>query len=454
MRKTVNAEKNLTEGKILKTMLIFAFPMIMGNLLQQIYNIADTMVVGRFLGAEALAAVGSAYTLMTFLTSVIMGLCMGSGAVFSIAYGAGNQQELKKSMWVSFVFVGIVTIIMNAAVFVWTEPILRLLQIPEEVYPLMHQYIRIIFSGILFVFLYNFFACLLRAVGNSVVPLWFLAVSSVLNIILDLWFVAGLGKGVEGAAAATVIAQMTAGLGIAVYTLWKVPVLRIEKQYMHMEKAILNRVMQYSVLTCAQQSIMNFGILMIQGLVNSFGTVIMAAFAVAVKIDTLAYMPAQEFGNAFSLFVSQNFGAKKYDRIRKASGMAVKVSVGFCLVISVIVWIFAAPLVEIFLTDPQPAIVSAGVNYLHIEGAFYWGIGCLFLLYGLYRGIEKPVMSLILTILSLGTRVALAYLLAPRPQFGVNAIWWAIPVGWILADLTGYIYYLKIRKNLGTGMSR
>lgn len=451
MRKTVNAEKNLTEGKILKTMLIFALPMILGNLLQQVYNIADTMVVGRFLGAEALAAVGSAYTLMTFLTSVIIGLCMGSGAVFSIAYGAGNQQELKKSIWVSFVFVGIVTIVMNATVFIWTRPILRLLQIPEEVYPLMYQYIRIIFSGILFVFLYNFFACLLRAVGNSVVPLCFLAVSSVLNIILDLWFVAGLGKGVEGAAAATVIAQMAAGLGISVYTLWRVPVLRIEKQYMRMEKSVLNRVMQYSVLTCAQQSVMNFGILMIQGLVNSFGTVIMAAFAVAVKIDTLAYMPAQEFGNAFSLFVSQNFGARKYERIRKASGMAVKVSVSFCLVISVIVWIFAAPLVEIFLTDPQPAIVSAGVNYLHIEGVFYWGIGCLFLLYGLYRGMEKPVMSLVLTVISLGTRVALAYLLAPMPQFGVNAIWWAIPVGWILADLTGFVYYLRIRKNIGSG---
>lgn len=451
MRKTVNAEKNLTEGKILKTMLIFALPMILGNLLQQVYNIADTMVVGRFLGAEALAAVGSAYTLMTFLTSVIIGLCMGSGAVFSIAYGAGNQQELKKSIWVSFVFVGIVTIVMNAAVFIWTRPILKLLQIPEEVYPLMYQYIRIIFSGILFVFLYNFFACLLRAVGNSVVPLWFLAVSSVLNIILDLWFVAGLGKGVEGAAAATVIAQMAAGIGIAVYTLWRVPVLRIEKQYMRLEKSILNRVMQYSVLTCAQQSVMNFGILMIQGLVNSFGTVIMAAFAVAVKIDTLAYMPAQEFGNAFSLFVSQNFGARKYERIRKASGMAVKVSVSFCLVISVIVWIFAAPLVEIFLTDPQPAIVNAGVNYLHIEGVFYWGIGCLFLLYGLYRGVEKPVMSLVLTVISLGTRVALAYLLAPMPQFGVNAIWWAIPVGWILADVTGFVYYWRIRKNMGSG---
>ena len=450
MTKTINTEKNLTEGKILKTMLMFAFPMILGNLLQQIYNIADTMVVGRFLGAEALAAVGSAYTLMTFLTSVLIGLCMGSGAVFSIAYGAGNEQELKKSIWVSFIFVGFVTIVMNIFVFVWTDPVLKLLQIPKEVYPLMETYIRIIFLGIVFVFLYNFFACLLRAMGNSVVPLWFLAASSVLNIILDLWFVVGLGKGVEGAAAATVIAQMAAGIGIAAYTLWKVPSLRMEKKYMHMEKSILNRVMQYSVLTCAQQSVMNFGILMIQGLVNSFGTIIMAAFAVAVKIDTLAYMPAQEFGNAFSLFISQNYGAKKYHRIQKASGMAVKVSVGFCLVISLIVWIFAAPLVKIFLADPQPAIVSAGVDYLHIEGAFYWGIGCLFLLYGLYRGIEQPAMSLILTVISLGTRVVLAYVLAPMPQFGVNAIWWAIPIGWILADLTGFLYYRKIRKKIGT----
>ena len=169
--------------------------MILGNLLQQVYNIADTMVVGRFLGAEALAAVGSAYTLMTFLTSVTIGLCMGSGAVFSIAYGAGNEQELKKSMWVSFLFVGAVTVLMNVAVFIWTEPVLHLLRIPKEVYPLMYTYIRIIFAGIMFTFLYNYFSCLLRAIGNSVVPLWFLAVSSVLNIILDIWFVAGMNRG-------------------------------------------------------------------------------------------------------------------------------------------------------------------------------------------------------------------------------------------------------------------
>lgn len=313
----------------------------------------------------------------------------------------------------------------------------------------MYTYIRIIFAGIMFTFLYNYFSCLLRAIGNSVVPLWFLAVSSVLNIILDIWFVAGMNRGVGGAAEATVIAQAVSGIGIAGYTILKVPFLRLKKEHMHMERETLNRVVQYSMLTCAQQSVMNFGILMIQGLVNSFGTVIMAAFAVAVKIDTLAYMPAQEFGNAFSLFISQNYGAKRYDRIRKASGLAVKVSAGFCVAVSVLVWVFAAPLIRIFLSGAEPEIVCAGVHYLHIEGAFYWGIGCLFLLYGLYRGIERPVMSLILTVLSLGTRVALAYLFAPMPQFGVSAIWWAIPVGWILADLAGFLYYKRIRNRLG-----
>ena len=443
--KRMTTERNLTEGNILKTMLIFAVPMILGNLLEQVYNIADTMVVGRFLGAKALAAVGSAYTLMTFLNSVIIGLCMGSGAVFSIAFGAKNEKELKESMWSAFWFIGVVTVVLNVIVFIWTDPILTLLQIPEDVYPLMYDYIRVIFAGIIFIYLYNYFACLLRSVGNSVVPLWFLAVSSVMNVFLDIWFVAGLDRGVAGAAEATVISQAVSGVGIAAYTLWRVPALRISREYMRLRKDTLDRVMRYSVITCAQQSVMNFGILMIQGLVNSFGTVIMAAFAVAVKIDTLAYMPAQEFGNAFSLFISQNYGGKKKERIRRGTSLAVGVSVIFCIFISVIVWIFAAPLIRIFLDSPDQAIIRAGVTYLHIEGAFYWGIGCLFLLYGLYRGIERPVMSLVLTILSLGTRVVLAYLLAPRPQFGVNAIWWAIPIGWILADTVGFLYYRRMR---------
>ena len=443
-------EKNLTEGGILKTMLLFSIPMILGNVLQQIYNIADTAVVGRFIGSEALAAVGSAYSLMTFITSIVIGLCMGSSAVFSIAYGAGDRAGLKESMWVSFWFILAVTLLLNGLVVIFNRQILHLLQIPKAVYPLMDRYVEIIYCGIFFVFIYNYFSCLLRALGNSLTPLIFLAVSSVLNIVLDILFVAGFHFGVEGAAAATVISQILAGVGIAIFSFRKMPELRVEKEYRHFKRSTIQRVISYSSITCAQQSVMNFGILMIQGLVNSFGAVIMAAFAVAVKIDTLAYMPAQEFGNAFSLFIAQNFGARKYDRIRKGVRQAFAVSIIFCLLVSAIVWIFSGQMIAAFLDHPDPEIIEAGKEYLHIEGAFYLGIGCLFLLYGLYRAVNKPAMSLILTVISLGTRVALSYLLAPNPAFGVTAIWWSIPIGWGFADIVGILYFIRHEKRIKT----
>ena len=270
--------------------------------------------------------------------------------------------------------------------------------------------------------------------------------SSLLNIALDLWFVIGLHFGVGGAAGATVIAQAVSGIGITIAVLRKNPQLFPSKEQRIFQKTTFSEVNRYAFFTCLQQSVMNFGILMIQGLVNSFGTAIMAAFAAAVKIDTLAYMPVQEFGNAFSLFISQNHGAKHQDRVRAGIHTAVQVSITFCIVISAIIWIFARPLMQIFVDAGETSIIAEGVRYLHIEGTFYWGIGCLFLLYGLYRAIERPAMSLVLTIVSLGTRVALSYALAPTTPLGVTAIWWAIPIGWILSDLTGFLYYKKLHK--------
>ena len=201
-------------------------------------------------------------------------------------------------------------------------------------------------------------------------------------------------------------------------------------------------------MTCIQQSVMNLGILMVQGLVNSFGPSIMAAFAAAVKIDAFAYMPVQDFGNAFSTFIAQNYGAKKEDRIRSGLKGAVLLSAVFCLVVSAAVWIFARPLMELFVDAGEAKVIAEGIRYLHIEGAFYCGIGCLFLLYGLYRALGKPDMSVILTVISLGTRVALAYLLSALPVFGVAGIWWSVPIGWFLADMTGMIYYMIRRKQL------
>ena len=439
-------QKNLTEGSVTKTILLFSLPMIAGNLLQQLYNIADTLIVGRFLGSGALAAVGASYTLMTFLTSIFLGLCMGSGAVFSIRYGEKNQEQLEKSIGASFLLIGITAVMVNLAVFLFIDPIMELLQVPQEIYGMMRDYLWVIFLGILATFLYNFFASVLRAVGNSVVPLVFLAACAILNIVLDLWFVLGLQWGVKGAAIATVISQYVSGIGITIYTYWKMPQFRVKAKYLHPEFSLVKEIAQFSFLTSLQQSVMNLGILMVQGLVNSFGTVIMAAFAAAVKIDSFAYMPVQDFGNAFSTFVAQNFGAKKEARIREGIKKAVLMAMAFCIVISIGVFVFAKPLMLIFVQPEETAILAAGVEYLRIEGAFYCGIGCLFLLYGFYRAVKLPGMSVVLTVISLGTRVVLAYVLSSIEAIGVTGIWWSVPIGWALADLVGFLYYRRHKK--------
>lgn len=432
---------DLTKGKIYKSLLLFALPMIAGNLLQQFYNIADTLIVGQVLGKAALAAVGSAYTLMTFLTSIFLGLSMGSGALFSIYQGKGEDKLLKLSIIHAFVLIMLITVILNVAVYVGIDGIMHFLRTPEDVYEGMRTYLIIIFSGLFATSLYNFFSCLLRALGNSTAPLVFLAVSAVLNIGLDLLFVMVLSMGIGGAAFATVISQYVSGVGITIYVLKTRRDLYPERSQLHFNKNILKEIANLSCLTCLQQSVMNFGILMVQGLVNSFGTTIMAAFAAAVKIDTFAYLPVQDFGNAYSTFVAQNYGAGNKDRIRKGTKAAFIMSISFSIVISLLVWSFAKLLMHIFISKKEVMVIAAGIKYLRIEGAFYFGIGCLFLLYGYYRAIKKVEMSVVLTVISLGTRVALAYILSPF--IGEIGIWMAIPIGWALADITGIIYMKK-----------
>lgn len=441
-------KQDLTHGPVVRTMLMFAFPMILGNLLQQFYNIADTFIVGRFLGPNSLAAVGSSFTLMTFLTSILLGLCMGSSIIFSIRFGKKDEDGLKERIFVSFVFIASLTMILNIAIYLGIDWILDFLHIPAQVYELMKSYLVVIFSGLFATFLYNFFASLLRAVGNSMVPLIFLAISAITNIILDLWFVLGLKLGVTGAAQATVIAQFISGIGIALYTWVCFPKLRIQQKHCHIKYTCIREIMNYSLLTCIQQSIMNLGILMVQGLVNSFGPIVMSAFAAAVKIDAFAYMPVQDFGNAFSTFIAQNYGARKKNRICDGLKGALWASILFCVVISIFVWIFAESLMMIFVNAKEVLIIQEGVRYLRIEGIFYCSIGCLFLLYGLYRGLAIPEMSIILTVLSLGTRVILAYALSAISAIGVVGIWWSVPIGWGLADFVGYVYYRYKKEEL------
>ncbi len=435
-------KRDLTEGPVMKAVLLFTWPMLLGNLLQQFYNMADTWIVGKALGSQALAAVGSAFTLMTFLTSILIGLCMGAGSLCAIYFGRQEEENVKKRMEVAFLFIGAVSLVLQFMSLLALHGLLWIMRVPAEIYGLMYSYMRIILYGLIFVFLYNYFSCMLRALGNSFVPLIFLGIGTVGNILLDFIFVMICNLGVEGAAAATVVAQAFSGIGIMVYSLSREKIFRgYRLRKRDISYNVFNEVIVNSLAASVQQSIMNFGILMVQSLVNSFGTVVMAAFTVGVKIDAFAYMPVQEFGNAFSVFIAQNYGAKKEERMRQGVKKSVKLVVIFCLFVSSFVYLFAPSLIQIFVESGEKEIIAAGTRYLRTEGIFYWGIGILFLFYGYYRAVELPIMSVVLTVISLGTRVVLSYLLAL--QMGEVMIWYSIPIGWILADTVGAIVYYR-----------
>lgn len=424
--------RDLTSGSITGGLWAFAVPLMLGNVLQQFYNLADTWVVGKYIGDNALAAVGSSYTLMTFLTSVIIGLSLGTGSFISMAFGRKEQDSIRNGIFMSAGIIGILTLLITAAFYMLTDQIISLLNVPEELTGDMHTYLVYVFTGFFAVFLYNYISNILRGMGNSTLPLIFLGVSVALNVGLDLLFVIPLGMGIMGAALATAIAQYVSGVGVLVYFIAAYPEFR--------------SILSLSGFTCLQQSVMNLGILMVQTVVNSFGSVVMAAFSVAVKIDTIAYMPVQDFGNAFSVFTAQNYGAGKNERIRGGIRQSVISVVLFCIAVSAAVCLLAEPLMSAFVDSSSRETIEVGVQYLRTEGACYIGIGILFMLYGYYRAVNKPVMSVVLTVFSLGTRVLIANLLSAVPEIGVFGIWISIPIGWFLADAVGIGYFIAVER--------
>ena len=435
---------NLTRGPIIRSMLLFTLPLTLGNLLQQLYNITDSAIVGRFVGSDALAAVGSAYSLMTFVTSVIIGLCLGSTALFSLYYGKGDLKRFRLTFTASGLIIALTSAVLMLACLIWNRPIVRLLNTPGEIEDMLASYLFIIYLGLPATFISNFLSAVLRSIGESRVPLVYYAISVVLNIFLDLFYVLVLDQGVEGAAIATVISQYVSAVLLLVHTAVRYRHLWPTRQELRVSRGDASDVVRYSFITCLQQSVMNFGILMVQGLVNSFGIAVMAAFAAGVKIDSFAYLPVQDFGNAYSVFVSQNRGAGESGRIRRGTRGALAVTCLFALVLSALVNLFARPLFSLFLDSSEAGIMAIGVGYLRLEGSFYIGIAILFLLYGHFRAIGKPSISLILTLFSLGTRVALSYALAP--SLGYQMIWISVPIGWALADLVGALLMTRTRR--------
>ncbi|MCB2288572.1 MATE family efflux transporter [Clostridium sp. CS001] len=434
---------DMTNGDPTKTILKFAFPFLIGNLFQQLYNIVDSIIVGKFLGTDALASVGSSFMLMNFFSFVIIGLCMGASAVYSLFFGEKNYSKLRKSIFISFVSIGIFTILLSILIILNTKNMLLLINTPQIILEGSNDYLKIIFGGLIFVFLFNGCSALLRSIGDSKTPLYFLILAAIINIILDLTFVTIFNMGIAGVAFATIIAQAVSSILCLFYAVIKTPIIRISKRDMVFDKGIALMIGKYSFLTSIQQSIMTFGMVCVQGIVNTFGSDTIAAFTAAGKIDSIAYLPVQDFGNAFSTYVAQNKGAGNISRIHKGIKSACKTIILFCLIFSTLIFIYSRNLMEIFINADEVNVINLGIEYLSIISVFYMLIGFLFMFYGLFRGIGSLKTSLALTIISLGTRVIMSYVLSSIPALGQRGIWWSIPLGWALADITGFIIYIK-----------
>lgn len=429
---------DMTTGSPSKKILLFSLPILLGNILQQIYSLSDTLVVGRFLGKEALAAVGASSAIVVLINSILLGLTMGSSVLFASYYAKKDHESLGKAISTAFIFIGGFSLLLTLLIIAFLRPILHLFQMPIEAMPLAQSYLTIVLSGLSFLTIYNISAAVLRAFGDSKTPLIYLVISTSINVAFDFIFVIYTDLGVKGPALSTLLAHVVTSIPIIIHLLHKTK--HIHKPF-KVDKAIFKEVWSYSMLTSIQQSIMNFGILLIQGLVNSFGVVAIAAFTIGIRIDAFAYMPAQDFANGFSIYVSQNKGVKRHDRIKQGFKSSILTQTLFTGLITIGILLFSTPLIKLFSPDDISVLLIAK-KYLQIEGVFYILIGYLFLFYALFRGLGLVKTSILLTIISLGIRVILSYSMV-NLGFGLKSIFWSIPVGWLIADIVGYYLYKK-----------
>ena len=436
-------EADMTKGKPMGIIVSFFIPMFIGNLFQQIYNVVDSIVVGRFVGNNAFAAVGSCFLIMSFMTSILIGMAMGVSAFFSQLYGAKQFDKMKRAISTSFIFVMAISILLSIITNAFMYEIIELFKMPQNTIVYSAEYLRFILSGLVFTGLYNICAYLLRSVGDSKSPLYFLIISCIINTILDLVFVIVFNMGVFGVGLATFIAQGFAAILCAIHTVKHMQFLKFEKKDIVFSRDLFKIIFSYSVLTAMQQSISSFGMLLIQGLINTFGTTVMAAFAACSKIDEFANRPLQDLSNAFSTYVAQNKGADNIKRIREGFKDILKLIAIISVTISIVVFIFAQDLISIFVKKESLDIISVGVDYLRIVCVFYILLGCIVMFYGFFRGIGEVKVSIILTVVSQGIRVVLAYGLA-RTSMGFAGICWSIVIGWLLSNLLGTFMYKRV----------
>ncbi|MGN1180783.1 MAG: MATE family efflux transporter [Suilimivivens sp.] len=420
--------RDMTEGRITPLLIGFTLPLILGNIFQLLYNAVDSIIVGKFVGEGALAAVGTCNPLVTLAILFISGLCMGAGILMGMHYGAGDyellQRQISSTMIGGLVFSGVFAM----ACILFAPALLHLIKAQDAVMDVAVSYLRIILCGLVFTFVYNFYANVLRALGDARTPLYFLMISAVFNILGDLVFVVAFKMGSNGCAIATVISEGISCLLCGLYIKRKVPVLCLGKKWFVFDKDLFFRTVQYGWTSAMQQATVQLGKIGIQIIVNTMGVPVMAAFAAVNRIDDFAYTPQQNIGHAMTAFLAQNKGAGKKDRIRKGfqSGMMIETVYGLC--VCLVCFLFARPLMQLFVNDAE--IVDLGVTYLHLIAAMYILPAFTNGIQGFFRGIGDLKVTFISSLVNMGVRVISALPFVYFFQMGIKALPLAYLCGW------------------------
>jgi putative MATE family efflux protein len=434
--------KDLTNGSERKLIFQFALPMLMGNVFQQLYNIVDSIIVGNFIGKEALAAVGASFPIIFTMIALIIGIASGSTIVIAQFFGARDYQTVRRMIDTLLIFLFFASLLVTIIGITFTEQILRIIQLPEEIIPQAKAYLDIYFAGIIVFFGFNGISAILRGLGDSKTPMYFLIISTLLNIGLDLLFVLVFKWGIKGVAIATILSQGIAFISAIVYLNSTHKIIRFRLKNLTFDKDLFKKSFRIGLPTGIQHTFVSLGMMAILTIVNLFGTNVIAAYSVVLRINSIATLPAMNFAAALATFVGQNLGAGKTHRATKGLKETILMSSLVSVSVSILVIVFGKFLMVLFTPDPE--VIRIGKEYLMIVGSFYIIFSIMFSINGALRGAGDTLIPMFITLLSLWfIRVPVAYLLSK--SIDETGIWWAFPIGWLAGAVLSYLYYLTGR---------
>ncbi len=452
MKKTGSTVLNMTEGNPTSLIIKFSIPMLIGNIFQQLYNLVDSVIVGQFVGSDALAAIGATGSATFMFFALCNGIGNGGGIITAQSFGKGDKKEVKTCITNTAYIMLVFPLIIGILAFCLAGPLLHLLDTPENIFSESLSYMRIMCVGIIFVSLYNFASSMLRALGDSKTPLYFLIFSCILNTVLDVFFVYVLNTGVTGAGIATVISQFVSGITCLLYALKKNEYFKLNKEDMKFNRMITGKIIKLGIPLSLQFSLIAISCMALQRVVNSFGETAMAAFTATSRMEQLIHQPYQTLGTALSTFTGQNFGAGKNERVVAGYKKGAMIMVIFSALMLPIMQFFGDNIIRIFVSD-EP-VIEMGARALRISSYFYVALGTIYVVRGVLNGLGDAFFALLNGIVEVAGRFIVPILLTGVAAIGVWGIWWSVGIVWTMAGASALVRYLMYLKKIGVRRER